>query len=638
MTPEEVAALARKLASDKANTQASELLTSMTSALPDRAKGSKARVESAVEVEKVKQSASPGGAKTPVKSGEYTEEQFKEFLQPSNKYKLVEFADPAELLYTVDSNFRDGTKDLYDWQIEIHELVNKYKFTQLHPLRFLLRAANGSGKDAYITAPFAVWFALCKIRSRVIITSSSYQQLETQTESYIRTLCQQVNEFFGEEVFYIRKLHIVCKWTGSEIKMFSTDDPGRAEGYHPFPDYANAEMAIIINEAKTLPDVIFDALGRCTGFNYWLEVSSPGQTSGHFYKEVSNAVEYTKDTPYVKGGALTKQVTAYQCSHFSFEEIERDAETYGRSSGWFRSKRLAEFTTLDESVVISKEIIDSALRKNTQHLRVKGEVSNKKCGVDLGFSKDETVAFVIDGNKILDMVSFVINDTTAQVERLCMFFEKHGLKGEDIAVDDSNFGHSVNDMLKLRGYDVRRQLNQQRAYSTRVYGNRGAEMWFNFKRLLELGYVHGLDRIKHKLVIEQLCNRYYKQTESNGKIMLESKKEARAAGHGSPDRADALVLAFSFYNVNDFLEDAESVEQVVLRNKNKGKLAADFAQHYEETVTYRSLNSTGTGNATDSNERPKIGIIPTCSGLVKRRLGRDKVNSINKQFKSSLYT
>lgn len=654
---EEVTALARQLAEKRSSGKVARksVVESVAANLQQRSgdptcneQSSFSNVAGSNEQEKNAAGNSKGPAPKPKEGGkEYTEEDFAKLLAPQTqpeKYKLVEFRDPAELLYIVDPNFRDGRRDLYGWQMETHDLFVKWQYTEHDPLKFYLRAANGSGKDAYVIAPFAVWFALCKVRSRVIITSSSYQQLETQTESYIRTLCSQVNEYFQEEVFYIRKLHIICKWTGSEIKLFSTDDPGRAEGYHPFPDYAGAEMAIVVNEAKTVPDCIFEALKRCTGYNYWLEVSSPGQTSGHFYNVVTNAVDYIAGTTTFTGASLTRKVTAYECDHFSAQSIDREGDEVGRESSWFRSSKLAEFTTLDESVVISRELVDKASRKEATHMRVKGETSNKKCGVDLGFSVDETVAVVLDGNKVIDYMVMVQNDTSLQVDRLCMFFEKHGLKGEDIAIDDSNFGHSVNDMLRQRGYEVRRVTNQSRAYSTKIYGNRGAEMWFNFKRLVELCFISGWNLLKKAgKFIEQLCNRYYKQTESNGKIYLESKKEARANGHGSPDRADALVLAFSFYNVNDFLEEAESVEETTLRQKSKGKLAADFARDYEERVTYKGLHSSGTEAASSDESSWKLattfqGRIPSVVGFIRKRIGNKDSASPTKpySFKTSL--
>jgi hypothetical protein len=50
---------------------------------------------------------------------------------------------------------------------------------------------------------------------------------------------------------------------------------------------------------------------------------------------------------------------------------------------------------------------------------------------------------------------------------------------------------------------------------------------------------------------DQLTNRYYKGFDTTqGKLALESKAEARANGHKSPDRADGYVLCMFSYRPN----------------------------------------------------------------------------------------
>lgn len=639
MSPTEVAALALRLGKGKPLEQGSptRLATPAATESPRHSTANKS-------IEHINPTSGPGpvpkSSASQLKSkSNYTEEDFQKLLDPQtqpDKYKVVQFENAAEMMYVIDPELREGRKDLFAWQLETQEFLTHRKFHQLCPLRFLLRAANGSGKDAYVIAPFAVWFALTKIRARVIITSASFKQIETQTESYIRTICHQINEYFQEEVFYIRKMHIICKWSGSEIKLFVTDDAGKAEGYHPFPDYSEAEMCIIVNEAKSVSNDIFGALRRCTGFNYWIEVSSPGQTSGHFYTVVNEAHEWypgmtiTEDIGYV-----TRRVTAYQCpAIFTSEQIDLAAKELGENSPLFRSIYLAEFTSLDEAVVLGRELVMRACVRNVAHLRLAGQTSNKKCGVDLGYSKDETVAVVIDGNRIVDMLIMIENDTTRQVERLILFFQKHNLQGEDIAVDDSNFGHSVNDMLRLRGYSVRRVTNQSKPINNKIYANRGAEMWFNFKRMLELDLVSGLDNRKqeHKVLIDQLSSRYYVQSDSSAKIALESKQKARANNHGSPDRADALVLAFSFYNVMDLFESGKNVDETNRLSRIRGRTAAEFASYYEENVQYRGLLSMN-NSPNNEEEKPLMCRPMSTVGLVRRRIG-DSVGGIVKQFVS----
>jgi hypothetical protein len=69
-------------------------------------------------------------------------------------------------------------------------------------------------------------------------------------------------------------------------------------------------------------------------------------------------------------------------------------------------------------------------------------------------------------------------------------------------------------------------------------------MWFNFKRFVEEFQV----LLRYDKTSEnQLSSRYYKLQPVSGKIILESKEEARRKGHPSPDRADAKVLAWCRY-------------------------------------------------------------------------------------------
>src|SRR6266404_7545881 len=147
-------------------------------------------------------------------------------------------------------------------------------------------------------------------------------QLTSQTENHIRTICQSVNEFHGVEIFRIRQRFIYCRLSGSEIRLFATDEAGRAEGYHPLEP--NSEMTIIVNEAKSVTEEIHAALARCTGFNYWFEISSAGEMTGSFYYAWCNFEHKRK-------------VTAYDCLHIPEKEIEDAKRKFGEHSALFRS-------------------------------------------------------------------------------------------------------------------------------------------------------------------------------------------------------------------------------------------------------------------------------------------------------------
>jgi hypothetical protein len=118
-------------------------------------------------------------------------------------------------------------------------------------------------------------------------------------------------------------------------------------------------------------------------------------------------------------------------------------------------------------------------------------------------------------------------------------------------------------------------MNQTPAFDKRAYGNKGAEMWYNVKRLVEeCLLLWGEDALDGKMdpkTKDQLVARHYKQTEGgNNRIFLQSKKEAKAEGFPSPDRADADILALSDYRVDQLLnadkkvlDDTSNKEKVV---------------------------------------------------------------------------
>lgn len=488
-------------------------------------------------------------------------------LDPTNKQIPIVFEDPVEMLYCLYRPVREKMIELHDWQIQEMVRIATFPCDNKTPLEYLLSANNGSGKDSYIIAPIAIFLALCKLRSRTIITSASYQQLSMQTESYIRTIATQANEYLRENLaienaFLLKKEHIICRLTGSEIILFVTDDAGRAEGYHPFPDYPDGQVTIILNEAKTVPDFIAESLSRCT-YRRWLEISSPGKTAGFHYKHARGSRMFPE--PQVRGERYARRITSYDCPHISRAKIESDKKEMGENSALFRSKHLALFTSLAEQVVITKESIEQALLFTPAKLELK---IGRRAGLDLAKGGDENVLVVVDNNEVIGMECFHAKDTAeVTVPVLSDFFKKWKLSGDNIYADDGGVGAAIIDNLRRVGWNINRVLNQSSPSAKGQYGNRGAELWFRFSLFAHL-IVYPKDDDK---LMTQLTNRYYKQHATQGKLILEAKSDARAKGHGSPDRADALVLAYTGVTIHDFLE-AQGLAPKVEKAKRTGAI------------------------------------------------------------------
>lgn len=496
-------------------------------------------------------------------------------------YRCLEFPNPAVMIAFYNEDFQYGRMKFHKWQAEdLIELAEANKTaTSIHPYKKVLLTCNGSGKDFIVIAGFAIWFALCKIRSRTIITSSSGVQLTAQTENHIRDLALLINAKHGCEIFRIRQRYIKCLLSGSEIRLFATDEKGKAEGYHP---WGTGEMCIIVNEGKTVTDDIHSALKRCTGFNYWLEVSSAGEPSGFFY----NAATTWKNV---------RRVTAYDCPHISPEEIEADKIELGEHSPLFRSIYLALFTSLSGTTIIPESLIREILE-----LAKVGGIPDfpslrKQVGIDLAAGGDENCVTITQGSKCLEETCFVEPNTEITALRIDSILTRAKIPKDYryIFSDDGGVGRAIIDKLVAMGWNINRILNQWTAINNKVYGNRGAEGWYRVSRILE-EHCFDVSTLSEK-TRKQLFTRQFKQKLGGGKLYLESKQEAKSHGRPSPDRADALILSFSGLTLDDYL-NANKVEVKDKRPKNRFQTSDEVYEHYEDTVTYGNSKKIVLGN------------------------------------------
>ena len=463
-------------------------------------------------------------------------------------FEGLDIKDPVELLFLLDEDIASGRVKLYPWQVQILVDFATGGVSSDKALHQVVRACNGSGKDKYVIAPCCVWMTLRYKHSRCVVTSASGQQLDSQTGTYITQLCEAANrkfsEVFGCPAFKINYRYYECLLTGSPIDMFATDEPKKAEGYHPFRD--GSKMGIFVSEDKTVPDVINGALSRCTGYTHRLHVSTPGEPAGHFYDYCTMATQREDIKSVLDLGPIDwveYHVTAFECGHLGknhADKTERESPG-GKEGAYYKSVIMAEFGTTDSMVVIPNIYVQKA---------IKGACGWKQkpyfhAGLDLADGGDETVLVIRNGNRMMHMIPFRFDNTEDTVKFLDEKFREYHLNHPEsrIRADCIGLGKPILDRLVGMGWtNIVYIDSRHKAKNPRVYKNFNSEMWFEFRKLCERGEIWLMDDLKLK---KQLATRYYKIT--GGIHQLESKIDARAKGHTSPDRADATVLAFIDY-------------------------------------------------------------------------------------------
>ncbi len=201
----------------------------------------------------------------------------------------------------------------------------------------------------------------------------------------------------------------------------------------------------------------------------------------------------------------------------------------------------AEFMEDDGSLTAVKTADWQKAVSNPPEAKEKGE--RLMAGCDFSAGGDESVLAVRQGNVIKGLVTWRDRDTMNSIGKFIHQFRKWSLRPEDIYADAGGMGIVMCDALKSEGWDVNRVNFGEKAIRDDQFVSRGAEMWIEFGRSIEKNEIVLGPAGNDEITLNQFINRKVR-TNGKGKLALEGKDELRSRGINSPDRADALVLAF----------------------------------------------------------------------------------------------
>lgn len=407
---------------------------------------------------------------------------------------------------------------LYDWQLETDLAIDKG--AQYPRIKIALVAPNGSGKTQRIVAVSALHWLNKHPKGRVIVTSADGKQLDSQ-------LWPSIMEHRHRWPAWEFLQRMVRTPAGGFILAFTTDESSRAEGHHAHKD---SPLLIIVDEAKSVEPEIFSAFDRCS-YNVILYISSPGIKLGRFYDAFSAHRDQF---------LMAKQVGLTDCPHISKERIDDVIATYGADKAFTRSTLYGEFMDQDEDQPMVFDFNSVMASINTPpHAKISRHEYAAFC--DFAAGRDENVLAIRSGNKLLELVAWREKDTNAAVGRFIIEFRRYGLRAEQIWGDNGGIGHAMCDTLNAAGWPINRFDFGAQAHNKDIYVSRGAEIWDDLSTRVKRAEIV---LINDPTLISQLTTRKLIY-DARGRIKLESKEEMNARGLKSPDRADAVIGAFS---------------------------------------------------------------------------------------------
>lgn len=435
----------------------------------------------------------------------------------------------------------------HKWQKEVLAAIVEHD-------RIAIRAGHGVGKTA-LESWLILWFLFTRPFPRVPVTAPTKQQL-------MDVLWAEVSKWLERSPL----LKSLFRWRRTRINSvyhpenwFATartsNKPENLQGFH------EKHLLFIIDEASGVNDEIYEAIegALTTSGAKLLLCGNPTRTSGKFYE----AFHKNRELYY------TMKVSCLDLSprQVSPKYAQRIAKEYGEDSDVYRVRVLGEFPKVEADVFIPIDIVEAATmrelfateKERREHL----EENALHIGVDVArFGNDETVIVARIGSVMLKMETYAGQNTmktTGAVWRLAHdLMKEYNKTGCYIKVDDDGIGGAVTDRLRelvdeneAEGIEVIDCHNGASAEDSDRYDNWGSEAWAEFRQLLKDGKITLLDDDQ---LIGQLTTRKYKIT-SKGKIRLESKDEMKKRGLRSPDRADAVILAFKDAESTAFYAD-----------------------------------------------------------------------------------
>ena len=440
--------------------------------------------------------------------------------------------------------------DPYEWNIEVLEAVGQGK-------KVCLRAANGSGKTTMVIAPLILWFLSQYPKGWIPCTSGSFRQIKGQLWPSVMRFAHLFPQFTFTDLSIRTAL-------GGGLMAFSTDNGSRAEGWHPKESTSIDPVMWLVDEAKSVPDSIFEGIDRCTR-SFQLYASSPGGSSGQFYRCFNSEREHFYPV----------RATSFQCPHIEAAtpgKYESDVARYGIDSPIVRSMHFAEFTNIDDSVILSAESLRIALEHSDKIVPYQGR-STAFC--DFAAGGDENVLAIKTGNRVALIDSWHDQNTTRAVRRFIQIFEEWHLSPGQIYGDNGGLGKVMIDLMHDHGWRINRVMNGDKANDSN-YANRGSEIWFLGSREIQKNAFHleGIDTETFNQLTQRRIDYAPRGRDSESLLMAERKVDMKSRGISSPDRADAIMgcIACSVNHHTDAISRTQADAVEVPHNAFRTKL------------------------------------------------------------------
>ena len=432
-------------------------------------------------------------------------------------------------------------KHLWSIQSEVIKSVRDYP-------RTAVRSCHGIGKT-FTAAMCILWFLYTHEKSIVLSTAPTWRQVEKLIWKEIRSAYREsVVPLGGSLSPKTPELHLIYdEWYAAGL---STNEPDRFQGFHE--EY----ILCVVDEAAGVNIEIFEAIeGILTSSGArLLLIGNPTSIGTPFYdaftKPGYNTFHISAfDTPNFTITGITPEDIANNTWKSKAKEVPYPRlitpqwvfdryKMWGENSAPYQVRVMGNFPQQGEDTLIPLSWIELAI----QRWEEMPEGDFRQLGVDVAaYGSDKTVIADRRGFKVMPLDVYSQKSTRETAGFVVSKAREVGTG--KIRVDEIGIGRGVVDSLEEEGFENVGVNVAEKSSDTERFHNLRAELWWRLRELLDPDKEPIALPDDDELLAELASVKY--KVDARGAIQIESKDEMRKRLGHSPDRADAVVLAFA---------------------------------------------------------------------------------------------
>lgn len=420
--------------------------------------------------------------------------------------------------------------------------------------RVAVKSGNGLGKD-FTAAVAMLWYLSCHDPAIVLSTAPTFRQVR-------HLLWRQVRSLYRRGAAQLGGKMLDTRWELSDDRYamgLSADGADQFQGFHC------ENMFIVVDEAEGVSETIYEAVEALmtSARPKLLLIGNPTTTRGAFHRAFhqESGIYHTitmsaPESPNVAAGrvVIPGLTTA--------EWVEERQAIWGAESPLFRARVLGEFPERDDDSLLSSAEIEAAATATAtargedaaadtlsiagmpelwpERRMLTADAGRVVMGVDVArLGNSSSVILVRRGDAVADLRVFNRIDTMELAGRVIVAFREW--QPQQVNMDVVGIGAGAVDRLHEQRVPITEFNGGLPPLWDAACANRRAEGYLSLRRRFNQRRI----RIpRDPGLINELATLRYTY-DSRGRMLMENKTDLRRRGVRSPDKADALMMAFA---------------------------------------------------------------------------------------------